>query len=182
MGRIKLRRNAAKERGPFDETPGIWLSWELEKRPTDEWQLLHADEIARGEQPEPADEDMFVGINVYGHMAFPKRNVAPKNYPRGRTLMLTLTEVAFTEFRAEIMADIERQKAPEEPVDHRAELADIGARALAAVRAPKEPIGQAAIAPPEPEPEVDAEHLTVPPPAEEAPPSLLKRILGRGKK
>jgi hypothetical protein len=134
MGRFKLPRKAGGFRGPLPE-PFERCELVIEKRPTDEWMELHGAELERGEI-EPDDEDMYVGLNIYGFHVIPKANTPPSQWPQGRTLMLTLTEVPYVEFRAECLRDLDRRNAPApEPADHRAELLEVADKALEAARA-----------------------------------------------
>lgn len=135
MGRLKLRRGAGGLRGAIPQDPFERCEIIIEKRPTDEWQALHREEIEAGVPVTPDDEDLFVGLNIYGYHVIPQRNVPPALWKQGKTLMLTLTEVPFTEFRAECIADIERQAPASTPEEHRAELGEVGDAALAAHRA-----------------------------------------------
>lgn len=134
MGRLKLRRNKAGMSGPLPKE-FIRCEMEVEKRPSDEWVAMHQAEIDRGEAPEPEDDDMHVGLNCYMYLAIPNDKVPPNLWKQGRALLLTLTEVPYAEARAEAMADIARQDAPPPTVEeHRADLADVGAKALALAR------------------------------------------------
>lgn len=134
MGRLKLPRRLNKMRGQLPDEPRLWASVEVEKRPGDQWQALALAAEKAGEPfGEPDDEDMLVGINVYGHMALPSELLPPARWKKGRALIGTLAEIPLVEFRAAIEADIARQSAP--PTDeHKADLAEVGAKALAAAR------------------------------------------------
>jgi hypothetical protein len=136
MGKQKLRRNPGGHRGPLPTEPRIWWEPVLEKRPSDQWQADHQSEINAGTQPEPTDEDMVIGINIYGHMAFPSRTLPPKLWKQGKMLLGTLHEVDCVEFRAGVEADIAlQQQGPDD--DHRAELARVGEMARMARKAAK---------------------------------------------
>jgi hypothetical protein len=135
MGRLKLKRKANGIAGPLPKEV-IRCEIEIEKRHSDDWMALHRSELDAGVEPaEATDDDMFVGVNIYGYLAIPNDKVPPKLWRQGRCLLLTLQELSYPDFRAECMADIERQDAPApEPIDHRAELGDIGAKALEAAK------------------------------------------------
>lgn len=136
MGRLKLKRRANGLTGPNVPTePFERCEIIIEKRPTDDWLLLNKAALDRGDVVEPDDEDMFVGLNVYGFYVIPDALTPPSLWKQGRTLMLTLTEVSYVEWRAECLADIDRKRAPETPEEHKAELGEIGDAAIAAHRA-----------------------------------------------
>lgn len=150
MGRLKLLRKAGGLRGPVPKEPFERCEIIIEKRPGQDWMDLHQAEINAGAMDRgelvPDDADLYVGANLYGFYVIPRDNVPPSLWPQGRTLLLTLQEWPFVDFRAECLADIERQKGPAKDVpetaeEHKAELADIGAKALAAHRAAGTPPG-----------------------------------------
>lgn len=131
MGKLKLRRKPGGHRGPLPTEPRHWADWALEKRPSDQWLVLHQAEIDAGATPEPGDEDMVVGLNLYGHLALPSDKVPPNLWKQGKVLLFTAWEGAYHDFRTAVDADIASQIAP---TDHRAELAGVAAKALKAKR------------------------------------------------
>lgn len=98
MSNLATRRNAQKRAIAKAELPPnpMMLTWELDKRPTDEWIAEHGEDF-----PDlPADEDMTVGVNLYAVMAFPAVGVLPANWKRGRSLLCTFQEMPYHQLEA----------------------------------------------------------------------------------
>jgi len=145
MGRLKLNRKPGGIRGPLPP-PFERCDWEIERRPSDDWMDINREAFNRGEI-EPGDVDMYVGVNLYGYHVVPKDNLPPSQWPQGRTLLLTVQEVPFVSFRAECLQDMDRRNAPkeQEPENHRADLAEVAEKAIAAHRAAKVAPGEFAM-------------------------------------
>jgi len=100
---LATKRNAAKRAQAKAELPPnpMMVTWEVEKRPTDEWLAENGADC-----PDlPPDEHMIVGINVYLHMGFPQVGVLPANWKRGRVLLCTWEEQPYHRLEAECRAD-----------------------------------------------------------------------------
>lgn len=136
MGKLKLNRKPGGVRGPLPTEPRIWCEFVLEKRPSDLWMQTHTKEIEADPNLVPPDEDMVVGINCYGYMAFPSDKLPPKLWKQGRKLLGTFHEFDYAEFRADCEQDIALQ-AQKPDDDHRAELARVGEMARKAAKASK---------------------------------------------
>lgn len=98
VSNLATRRNAQKRAIAKAELPPnpMMLTWELDKRPTDEWIAEHGEDF-----PDlPADEDMTVGVNLYAVMAFPAVGVLPANWKRGRSLLCTFQEMPYHQLEA----------------------------------------------------------------------------------
>lgn len=130
MGRLKLKKKPNGLTGETPMEPRIWIEFQLEKRPSDQWMADHQTEINEGKAPDPTDADMVAGINMYGFMAMPSRTVPVRLWKRGRQLIGTLHEIEYAQFKAACEADIADQLAGA-PGNHRLELGEVAAAALA---------------------------------------------------
>lgn len=131
MGKMKLKKKSNGLRGETPMEPRLWAELVVEKRPSDQWMAMNQESADAGTAPTPGDEDMIVGLNVYGHMALPSKLLPVKLWKQGKTLLVTMFEAPYAAFRAACEQDIARQ-LQEAPGNHTRDLIEVGQAALAA--------------------------------------------------